>query len=294
VDGGTEFSRRTVKRLGWTRAKRLEYRPRWRAGIDLNLADLSREIVMGGRWVWALSGWLACSGPLAVAGDDFAIKTQVYSGEEPQPVAEYLTIFRGDRIYDFSQTRPREVSVLDTKTRQFQLARPESRVQTSLPADELIRFAATEQTRALQSDNELVRFAADPQFRESFDAAAERLSLTSPLWDYHVETQPIDDRELLRRYSEFAVWYTYLNTLFRPLPPAVRIELNRALDRHARLPRRVVVEIKRNAQTVVRQQSRHELITRLGPDEIQQIDDWERSQASFRTVDLSTYRTTAP
>jgi hypothetical protein len=251
---------------------------------------LFREIVMGGNWVWVLGGWLAGCCPLAVSADDFAIRTQVYADDNQRPVAEYLTIFQGERIYDFSQTAPREVSVLEVKNRQFQLARPDDRVQTLLSADELIRFAGAEQSKARESTNELVRFAADPQFHEAFDAASGRLSLTSPLWDYHVETQRIEDRELLRRYGEFATWYTYLNALFRPLPPAVRIELNRALDQRGCLPRRVVVEIKRNERVVVRQQSRHELITRLGPNELDQIDDWQHSQANCRSVDFTTYR----
>ena len=163
-------------------------------------------------------------------------------------------------------------------------------MQTSLSADELIRFAAAEQAQALNAKNDLARFAADPKFTETFDAESGHLSLTSPVWDYFVETRRVEDREMLKRYGEFANWFTYLNALFRPLPPAVRLELNGVLDRHGCLPERVVVQIKRNDRVVVEQQSRHELIAPIGEKELQRVRDWEQEQADYRLVEFPVYR----
>jgi hypothetical protein len=227
---------------------------------------------------------------LAGADKSFAIKTQVFSDGKDQPVAENVTIFQADKVYDFTDTRPASVTVLDTKTLRFVLARRDEQIQTVLSTEELVRFAATQTAEAQQSDNDLVRFAGNPTFVESFDAESGRLTLTSPLWDYRVETRRMDDQEMLRRYAEFATWYTYLNAVFRPLPPGVRLELNAALDRHHCLPEHVVVRIKRNGKVVVEQQSRHELISPLGKRERSQIATWQQEQADFRSVDFATYR----
>ncbi len=182
------------------------------------------------------------------------------------------------------------MTVFDTKSRQFVLARRNGQVQTTLSADELVRFAATELAQAQKADNELVRFAADPHFTESYAADTGHLSLTSAVWDYHVETRHVDDLELLKRYGEFANWFTYLNVLVRPLPPAVRLELNRVLDKHSCLPERVVVQIKRDDQVVVEQHSRHELIMPLRENELQRIRVWEEQQADYPAVEFAAYR----
>jgi hypothetical protein len=96
---------------------------------------------------------------------------------------------------------------------------------------------------------------------------------------------------MLKRYTEFANWYTYLNALFRPLPPGVRLELNRVLDQRHCLPERVVVRIKQRGKVVVEQQSRHQLISPLTPRELAQITAWQQEQSDFRSVDFATYRT---
>ena len=243
-------------------------------------------------WRLILVGCWCCCCPLAVAVDDFAIKSQVFRGEEQEPIGENITIFRGSMIYDFNELAPHDVTVFDTKSRRFVLACPDRHVQTSLSLDDVLQFAAAEKARALGSTNEVVKFAVDPRFSESFDAPAGRLSLTSPVWDYIVDIQPVKDRELLRRYTEFANWYTFLNALFRPVPPDVRLELNRVLDQRGVLPQQVVVRIKRDQTVVVEQRSVHELVATLGPSELDRILDWEHSHKDYRSVDFSAYQAT--
>jgi hypothetical protein len=235
------------------------------------------------------AGMLAWCCPIVLA-DDFAIRTQVITGQSERSVTDNVTIFHAGKIYDFAETDPREITVFDTLTRSFILAQPQYQLQTLLSADEVLHFAAAQQARAQQSRSELVRFTANPTFAESFDAATGRLSLTSPVWDYQVETQRLENREMLKRYIEFANWYTHLNALFRPVPPAVRLELNRLLDQHESIPLRVVVRIKRAGQVVVEQQSRHQLITPLGELELARLEQWERDRTSCRTVGFAEYR----
>lgn len=223
--------------------------------------------------------------------ETFAIHTQVYSDGEKAPVAENVTIFEDERIVDFLVTEPTRVTVFEIPSRKFTLALNGAKKKTVLTAEELIRFAATEQTRALESNSELVRFAASPSFRESFNDKTGVLTMTSPHWDYHVNTSRDVSPTVLDRYSEFANWYTHLNALFRPVPPGVRLELNRALAQHACLPTRVAVRIKRSGRTQHEQESKHQLIHSLTDNETKLLADWKLNEPKMEAVSLDQFRT---
>jgi hypothetical protein len=270
----------------------VQYAPRAAlcGGLLHHLGQALEETTMRQRTSLLAIGIAAACCQLASADESFAIRTQIYSPEQTRPVAENVTIFQAGTIYDFSDTQPATVTVFDRKSRTFTLAQCDAQIQTVLSANELVRFAATQQAEAQQSDNELVRFAADPTFAESFDADSGRLTLTSPWWDYRVATRKYDDERMRRSYAEFANWYTYLNSLFRPLPPAVRLKLNEALDQRQCLPEHVVVQIKRDGEVVMRQESRHELIAPLGERELARISAWQQQRGDLRTVDFATYR----
>lgn len=237
---------------------------------------------------WTLNLFLICATTLQAG--DFAIRTRTGDQGQATAMSENLTVFQGGKIYDFQLTHPHSVSVFDVERRQFLLALPDEGIQTTVGADELVRFAADEQTKASSSKNELVRFSANPRFKEEFDAASGRLRLSSAVWDYEVETTPSQDPAFSRQYSEFANWFTYLNAMFSPLPPAIRLELNQVLDRHQRLPRQVSVRVKRPGKRDVERQSRHELIMSLGAGETQPITTWQSQQPSLRYVDFASYR----
>ena len=87
-------------------------------------------------------------GAASVRAEDFAIATQVFEGGREKPVSENLTIFRINRIYDFTLTPPRRATVFDGAARLFRLTDEDSQTQTTLTVDELLQFVAAEQARA--------------------------------------------------------------------------------------------------------------------------------------------------
>ena len=186
-----------------------------------------------------------------VVADDFAIETEIFSSESKQAQASNVTIFSDDKVYDFSLIPDHSVTVFDPMSKRFTVADGRYRIQASLTIDELIRFVATEQTRAADLDIELIRFAANPNFEIEFDESTGQLDLISPVWSYHVETTRIDDDQL-DRYNEFAKWFTQLNALFRPIPPSIRMELNEQLAKRNSFPTRVSVEIRKNGEVLLR------------------------------------------
>lgn len=240
------------------------------------------------RCPWLLGVLLCLVSP--AGAEDFAIRTQIFQDDQPRAVAENLTVFRDDAIYDFLITEPQTATIFDVPGRRFTLTDPGRSQQTVVAADELIRFASEEHTKALKSPNELVRFATAPKFEESFDEATGRLTLTSPLWDYEVETESWSDAEQAKRYGEFVHWYAYLNAMFRPLPPGLRLELNQALARHHRYPTRVIVRIKQNGDVVMRQESRHQVIKQLTASETKRLENWLENQPSLHLTDFVSFR----
>lgn len=221
--------------------------------------------------------------------DDFAIRTHIFEAGRPKAVAENLTVFQDGLVYDFALTAPKRVTLFDRDAGLFRLTDPEAQTQTTLTVDELLQFVATEQARASESDNPLVRFAAQPTFTEQFDASSSRLSLHSPTWDYDVETIPAPRPEVLRKYLLFAHWFTHLNAVFRPLPPGVRLHLNERLSHYERLPVRVVARIKRDGKLIVEQESRHEILWTLSEREERLIQQWKKRQPEYRPLAFREY-----
>ncbi len=223
-------------------------------------------------------------------GEDFAIRTEVIDPRDQTTLAENLTVFQAGKIYDFMMSEPRAVTEFDTDARRFVLADRALGIRTALSADELVRFAATEHAKAMESSSPLIRFAANPRFEETYDAKAGTISLTSPHWDYEVTGSKWDDPEKLRRYGEFANWYTYLNAMFSPFPPGLRLELNRTLDRRAWWPQHVLVRIKRDNRVVTTRASRHHLISPLTEVERELVQAWQAEQAKLEFADFVAYR----
>ncbi len=232
------------------------------------------------------------AGPHWVIGADFAIETRVYQGGQEQPVAENLTVFVGSQIYDFTLSDPPRTTVFDPTARLFRLADPQSHVLATLAADELLQFVAAEQAHAAESRSAWVRFAAAPSFDEQYDPSSGDLQLSSPYWEYKVQTIAPPDRAQLQRYLQFAHWFTQLNALFRPLPPGVRLQLNQSLTTHQRLPVRVVARLKRDGELLEEQESRHKMIWSLTDREQEKVREWEDQQPSFRRLSVREYLAT--
>lgn len=222
-------------------------------------------------------------------GEEFAMETEVFDGQGKQLQAKNVTLFADDEIHDFSIVPDQKVTVFDRNARRFTLADEKHRTKASLAAEELVRFIASERARAETSDAELIRFASKPTFEVSFDEKIGKLQMFSEVWNYRVETERIDATKL-GDYHEFARWFTQLNALFRPLPPGIRMELNRELSERRLFPTRVQVEIKSGGKVVVRQESRHRLIPKLPDEHRLTLEKWKSQQDSLRLISFVEYR----
>ena len=229
----------------------------------------------------------------AATGDSpMVIETDVFAGDSDEAVESHVTIFTKDTIYDV-RTKPDRLTIaFDRNSRRFLIGRTAPPMQTSLTAADLIRFSATLHTKAVDSADPVIRFAADPKFKQAYDRKNGRLSLTSELWDYDVEVQPVATPVARKRYREFSDWFTYLNAIFRPVPPGARLELNGALDHHQVLPTKVCVTLKTHGQSI-KQSSQHRVKFSLDASEQALLDKWQQEQQTLPIVEFSRFHAAA-
>jgi len=218
--------------------------------------------------------------------DDFRIETKVYVGDEKEPASTTTTLFQGGVVYDFLDV-PEQVAVFRKpgggKPGRFILLDPARRVRTELSTDQVAGAINKLKNWAARQRDPLLKFAANPQFEESFDRSTGQLLLASHEESYTIKTEPADMPEALAEYREFLDWYTRLNALLQAgPPPEPRLQVNAALARYQSVP--VTVELARAGEKD-KLRAEHEFTWMLSKQDMARIDDACASLAAYRPVD---------
>ena len=236
----------------------------------------------------AMSVLSSDSAALAV---DFRISTKIYVGEEVKegkkeavPVSETTTLFLDGVVYDFlsdgSQTAV--FRKLAGKDGRFILLHTDRQIRTELSTTQVAGAMEKLKTWAAKQRDPMLKFAANPDFKESFEPEGSRLILASHLETYTVTTEPVENAEAIAQYREFLTWYTQLNTLLHAgPPPEPRLRLNEALARRRLQP--IKVELTRDGEKEPLR-AVHEFTMRLSRDDMAKIEEVRTSLASFREV----------
>ena len=161
---------------------------------------------------------------------DFRIETKIYVGDAKQPASEMTTFFVDRVVYDFIAD-PEQVAIFNRpsggKPGQFILLDPPRRIKTKLTTDRLAGAMDKVRTWAGKQSDPFLKFAANPDFKESFESGSGKLVLANYLETYTVNTQKAEYPESLTQYREFLDWYSRLNTLLSAgPPPEPRLRLN--------------------------------------------------------------------
>jgi hypothetical protein len=217
--------------------------------------------------------------------EGFRIETRVYVGDRQLPASEATTLFLDGVVYDFL-AEPAQVAVFRKpgggKPGRFILLDPEHRTRTELTTDQLCGAMDKLRTWAGRQTDPFLQFAADPQFKESFEPESGKLVLTSFVENYQVDTAKTNHPAQLAEYREFLDWYTRLGTLLAGgPPPEPRLRLNAALARHDVIPLRV--ELTRAGEKQ-RFRSEHDFTWRLSREDMILIDDVRKSLTDYREV----------
>ena len=232
-----------------------------------------------------LAGSLLLCCPNFTAAEGFRIETAVYVGDEKQPTSETTTLFLDGVVYDFL-TKPDQTAVFRKpaggKPGRFILLDPRRRVRTELSTEQLAGAMQKLRTWAARQEDPFLQFAADPEFKESFEPQTGQLVLASHLESYTVETERVEHAQALAEYREFLDWYARLNTLLAGgPPPEPRLRLNAALARHEVVP--LKVELKRGRENEPLR-AEHKFTWRLSGEDVERIDDVRASLAAYQSV----------
>ena len=221
-----------------------------------------------------------------VVAEEFRIETKVFAGDEKEPVSTTTTLFQRGVVYDFL-SEPKQTAVFRKpgggKPGRFILLDPERRVRTELSTDQLADVMNKLRNWASRQRDPFLKFAANPQFNESFDRETGQLLLASAEESYTIKTEPADEPGAMAEYREYLDWYARLNALLEAgPPPEPRLAVNAALARYQILP--VSVELVRAGEKD-KLRAEHEFNWLLSKKDQARIDDACAALAAYRPVD---------
>jgi hypothetical protein len=236
--------------------------------------------------VVAIASIALLAGVDRAVAEGFRIETKIFVEDEDEPASTATTLFLGGVVYDFLG-EPAQIAVFRKpgggKPGRFILLDSERRIRTELSTDQLAGAMTKLRTWAARQKDPFLKFAANPQFEESFDRESGQLVLASHEESYTIETAPADEPAALAEYREFLDWYTRLNALLSAgPPPEPRLQVNAALARHHIVP--VKVELTRAGKKKPLR-AQHEFTWRLSKDDLERIDDACASLAAYRPVE---------
>ncbi len=228
---------------------------------------------------------LACPAASALA-QEFRIETDVFVGDDEQPVSHTVTLFEKSAVYEFIDD-PEQVIVYrpdgPERKAQFILLDAASKRRTEIDAERVTKLMKKLAGWAAEQNDDVLKFAAAPKFQESYDGETGSLTLANPEWTYRVATVAADDRAALVRYREFTDRYAELSTMLHSSPPpGPRLELNAALIAHGAVPveiRRIIGGDEKNQVRAV-----HFFSWRLSRDDRTRLDEAQQHLANYAKV----------
>jgi hypothetical protein len=218
---------------------------------------------------------------------EFRIETDVYVDEAAEATSHTVTLFEKSAVYEFVDS-PRQIIVYrpgaESAAGQFILLDPESQRRTVVEVDRVTKLMEKLTKWASEHKDPLLKFAAHPQFEETFDAEHGSLTLANPEWSYRVATIPAEDEAALARYREFTDRYAELSTMmYNSPPPGPRLALNAALAKHRVVPVEIHRTIGGENKNPVR--AAHLFSWRLSREDRNRIDEAQTFLANFKKVD---------
>lgn len=215
---------------------------------------------------------------IANASDDFRVETTVKVDAKTK--YDFLTIFRGTSVYDFSLARE-EVTIFDTARDQVILADKERKLKTIVRFDELREFSQTLLERA-KARGEKGVFDPDIDYRHIETAELPYMAATNLLgYAAKCVKPPKDHREAAARYRQFSDMAAMLSGM-KPggIPPFVRLRLNRGMADDGVVPthvRRTFVQahLLRDNRIIVNAEHRFNwIISQKDAQRIDEVNSW--------------------
>lgn len=227
---------------------------------------------------------------LSAAAQDFRVEADVFADGSEESVAETLTLFKGDVVYDFFLKGPDEATVFDLNRGRIVLLDNTRRVQTTLTTEQLQQLSDTIRSAGASKGNERL---FNPQISPSFDEQAKIVTVASDRLTYRAKCIDPKLPDAAEKYRRFADWYARLNAV-RPgnPPPFGRLELNSAVAERSLVPEeieRTVVLDRPLANKTLKARSRNIFLWSLSGTDQKRIEKASMSLAKYESIDLGRY-----
>jgi hypothetical protein len=263
------------------------------SGKEVAMLISSRDIALFcGTLTFAMFATFIAASPVNAQG--FRMETDVFRGDQKEPICRTLTLFTDGLVYDFILSGDsKEVTVFDMNSGRVILLDSQRSLKTILTHEQLIRLT-TSLKLEINSDNPVFHFAANPKFATKFDDANGLLTLSSDRMTYRVQGKPAELSDAPRQYQELADWSARLNAC-RPgnLPPFARLELNRELAERELIPFEVdltiVVPGRLGSSRKLEMKTRHLVNWALGTNDRKRIESVSQQIGKFEAVSFETY-----
>ena len=247
------------------------------------------------RWtapVWVL---LLAGGELAAAEGDMRVANQVFSaGRSEELLAESVTIWLGDTVYD-RLTSPPQTIVFDPPRDRVVVLDRERELRVELRYTALSDFADRLRRWAATSSDPLLANAATSDGAVSTDEEQRRLELTMDGLSYEVDAEAAE-KAIADRYREFADAAVLTQSVLRPggSPPFARLKLNAELAAQGWLPSVVSLEIDARRTPsgrvpAVRLRSEHDLDPGLADSDRRLVREAHAQMVDFEKVTVEEF-----
>lgn len=255
---------------------------------------------------------LFCCAGLARA-QEFRVYTQLFDlrhapvgqkSAHPRPVGRSTSLFHAGKVYERIDTG-NQMTICEPAHQRFLIIDASSRQSAELSFEEINRYVYRAEMRAGEylrepgtgaaaAALELLKFEIAPKFKESYDEAERRLTLSSSVLTYEVKCATHESPEVIDAYLQYADWLARLNYVLheQTLFPGPRLALNEALRRRRLLP--VEVTLRSASRTGMQLRAEHRFDWRLDDTDRKVIGEWEaRTQnRSFKHVEAKQFLAT--
>ena len=213
----------------------------------------------------------------------FRIDTDIYSDPKKAPIKHTLTLFTESVYYDFEDGDSGRVTVIDPGRSRIILLDRRRQVKSEVMTEEILR---TIDNARVQADAKLSTVTLKDFQKSSNGETVAVVSNDSIEYRSTLYAPTVPD--MASQYAEFANWSARLNSVYAPMPPYLRLDLNELIASRDMLPK----ELTRTSRKGIRQS---QLICRLRVNDRLSEDDRSRiarvgaMMAEFSTVPIKDY-----
>jgi len=170
----------------------------------------------------------------------FSVVTAIYVGSSVKPTSEHRILFDQGLAYDLSITEDRFTTIYDSAQGQVILLDRESKVQTIIALDDLLKVTA-EAKASVSDPGDRRRLGIDAKV--TFD---DGYKMKFAGTEYFTKTEKPADSGIARDYGRFADLALRMN-LVRPvgMPPFARMTLNIHIASKGEIPTESTLTLKR-------------------------------------------------